>query len=122
MLQVVGGYSICSGRRQYARQGVVELAVKYSTHPPALWMHAKAQVGALRLDDGHLGTDDVDLIVLIGLNAGNIIHMRVGGEFVMEEEIAKKKRLLFVAGLVIPDAARYELPADWLQVAWASIH
>ncbi|KAI1902482.1 hypothetical protein AGOR_G00045220 [Albula goreensis] len=38
-LEKVGGFSICSSPALLRREGVIELAVKYSAHPPAHWIH-----------------------------------------------------------------------------------
>ncbi|KAJ1102159.1 hypothetical protein NDU88_007213 [Pleurodeles waltl] len=37
----VGGFSICSSPGMLEREGVLELAVKYSAHPPAHWIHTQ---------------------------------------------------------------------------------
>lgn len=37
----VGGFSICSTPGLLKREGVLELAVKYSKHPPAHWVHTE---------------------------------------------------------------------------------
>ncbi|XP_062984634.1 oxidoreductase NAD-binding domain-containing protein 1 [Elgaria multicarinata webbii] len=38
---VVGGFSICSSPGLLEQEGVLELAVKYTTHPPAHWIHTQ---------------------------------------------------------------------------------
>lgn len=38
-VEKVGGFSMCSSPALLQREGVVELAVKYSKHPPAHWVH-----------------------------------------------------------------------------------
>lgn len=38
-VEKVGGFSMCSGPGLLQREGVIELAVKYSKHPPAHWVH-----------------------------------------------------------------------------------
>ncbi|XP_006883465.1 PREDICTED: oxidoreductase NAD-binding domain-containing protein 1 [Elephantulus edwardii] len=38
---VVGGFSICSSPRLLQQERILELAVKYTTHPPALWVHSQ---------------------------------------------------------------------------------
>lgn len=43
----VGGFSICSTPSRLAEEGVIELAVKRSTHPPAAWVHDEAKVGTM---------------------------------------------------------------------------
>jgi len=41
----VGGFSMCSTPQLLQKQGRLELAVKYSEHPPAKWVHSKCQIG-----------------------------------------------------------------------------
>lgn len=38
-VEKVGGFSMCSSPGLLQREGIVELAVKYSKHPPAHWIH-----------------------------------------------------------------------------------
>jgi len=38
-VETVGGFSMCSCPGLLQREGVVELAVKYTKHPPAHWIH-----------------------------------------------------------------------------------
>lgn len=38
-VSVVGGFSICSSPRLLEQERVIELAVKYTNHPPAVWIH-----------------------------------------------------------------------------------
>ncbi|XP_060915156.1 oxidoreductase NAD-binding domain-containing protein 1 [Labrus mixtus] len=45
-VETVGGFSMCSGPGLLQREGVVELAVKYSKHPPAHWIHTACSVGS----------------------------------------------------------------------------
>lgn len=40
-VDIVGGFSMYSSPEQLQREGTIDLAVKYSTHPPALWVHSK---------------------------------------------------------------------------------
>eukprot|EP00096_Caligus_rogercresseyi_P005626 TRINITY_DN2159_c0_g2_i3.p1 TRINITY_DN2159_c0_g2~~TRINITY_DN2159_c0_g2_i3.p1 ORF type:complete len:247 (-),score=41.19 TRINITY_DN2159_c0_g2_i3:186-926(-) len=40
----VGGYSMCSEPSKFDKDGVLDLAIKYSTWAPAHWMHTKASV------------------------------------------------------------------------------
>ncbi|MBN3314356.1 OXND1 protein, partial [Atractosteus spatula] len=40
-LSKVGGFSICSSPGLLEGEGVIELAVKYSAHPPAHWIHTE---------------------------------------------------------------------------------
>ncbi|XP_012729708.2 oxidoreductase NAD-binding domain-containing protein 1 isoform X4 [Fundulus heteroclitus] len=45
-VEKVGGFSMCSSPGLLQREGVVELAVKYTTHPPAHWIHTVCAVGS----------------------------------------------------------------------------
>lgn len=38
-VEKVGGFSMCSSPGLLQREGIVELAVKYTKHPPAHWVH-----------------------------------------------------------------------------------
>lgn len=38
---VVGGFSVCSSPRRLERERIIELAVKHTNHPPAVWVHSK---------------------------------------------------------------------------------
>ncbi|XP_010293458.1 PREDICTED: oxidoreductase NAD-binding domain-containing protein 1 isoform X2 [Phaethon lepturus] len=40
-VSVVGGFSICSSPSLLEREGVLELAVKHTVHPPAYWVHTE---------------------------------------------------------------------------------
>lgn len=40
-MQKVGGFSMCSAPGLLQREGVIELAVKYTKHPPAHWVHKR---------------------------------------------------------------------------------
>ncbi|XP_068261284.1 oxidoreductase NAD-binding domain-containing protein 1 isoform X2 [Nyctibius grandis] len=40
-VSVVGGFSICSSPGLLEREGVLELAVKHTVHPPAHWIHTE---------------------------------------------------------------------------------
>lgn len=42
-VDTVGGFSMCSSPGLLQREGVVELAVKYSRHPPAHWVHSQVR-------------------------------------------------------------------------------
>ncbi|CAG8473599.1 1647_t:CDS:2 [Acaulospora colombiana] len=73
---VVGGFSITSTPLQYSRTNTFELAIKYSTHPPAKWFHEMAKTG-------------------------DLVEVRVGGDFVWNEEKEHEegtKRVVFIAG------------------------
>nr|XP_028605587.1 oxidoreductase NAD-binding domain-containing protein 1 [Podarcis muralis]XP_028605588.1 oxidoreductase NAD-binding domain-containing protein 1 [Podarcis muralis]XP_028605589.1 oxidoreductase NAD-binding domain-containing protein 1 [Podarcis muralis]XP_028605590.1 oxidoreductase NAD-binding domain-containing protein 1 [Podarcis muralis]XP_028605591.1 oxidoreductase NAD-binding domain-containing protein 1 [Podarcis muralis]XP_028605592.1 oxidoreductase NAD-binding domain-containing protein 1 len=43
---VVGGFSICSSPGLLQQEGVLELAVKQTTHPPAHWVHTQCTLGS----------------------------------------------------------------------------
>lgn len=45
-VETVGGFSMCSSPGLLQREGVIELAVKYSQHPPAYWVHTQCTVGS----------------------------------------------------------------------------
>ncbi|XP_031446050.1 oxidoreductase NAD-binding domain-containing protein 1 isoform X3 [Phasianus colchicus] len=40
-VSVIGGFSMCSSPGLLEREGVIELAVKYTDHPPARWIHTE---------------------------------------------------------------------------------
>nr|XP_009937108.1 PREDICTED: oxidoreductase NAD-binding domain-containing protein 1 isoform X2 [Opisthocomus hoazin] len=40
-VSVVGGFSICSSPGLLEREGILELAVKHTAHPPARWIHTE---------------------------------------------------------------------------------
>ncbi|NXK82139.1 OXND1 protein, partial [Amazona guildingii] len=40
-LSVVGGFSMCSSPGLLKREGILELAVKHTDHPPAHWVHTE---------------------------------------------------------------------------------
>lgn len=44
-LEKVGGFSMCSSPGMLKRERTLDLAVKYSEHPPAKWIHEKCTVG-----------------------------------------------------------------------------
>ncbi len=44
-VDTVGGFSICSSPGLLQREGVIELAVKHTRHPPAHWIHTKVSEG-----------------------------------------------------------------------------
>ncbi|XP_042657753.1 oxidoreductase NAD-binding domain-containing protein 1 isoform X7 [Tyto alba] len=55
-VSVVGGFSICSSPGLLEREGILELAVKYTVHPPAHWVHTECALDsevALRVGDLH---------------------------------------------------------------------
>ncbi|XP_069032346.1 oxidoreductase NAD-binding domain-containing protein 1 isoform X1 [Embiotoca jacksoni] len=45
-VEKVGGFSMCSSPGLLQREGVIELAVKYTKHPPAHWIHTVCAVGS----------------------------------------------------------------------------
>ncbi|NXP52308.1 OXND1 protein, partial [Heliornis fulica] len=45
-VSVVGGFSICSSPGSLEREGVLELAVKHTVHPPAHWIHTECTLGS----------------------------------------------------------------------------
>ncbi|VFV31064.1 oxidoreductase nad-binding [Lynx pardinus] len=73
-VSVVGGFSICSSPRLLKQERMIELAVKYANHPPALWIHNQC-------------TLDSEVAV------------RVGGEFFFDPQPADASRnLVLIAG------------------------
>ncbi|XP_015709267.1 oxidoreductase NAD-binding domain-containing protein 1 isoform X2 [Coturnix japonica] len=55
-VSVIGGFSMCSSPAMLEREGVLELAVKYTDHPPARWIHTECTLDsevALRVGDLH---------------------------------------------------------------------
>ncbi|XP_058409542.1 oxidoreductase NAD-binding domain-containing protein 1 isoform X1 [Diceros bicornis minor] len=73
-VSVVGGFSICSSPRLLEQERMIELAVKYANHPPALWIHNQC-------------TLDSEVAV------------RVGGEFFFDPQPADASRnLVLIAG------------------------
>ncbi|KAM5314784.1 oxidoreductase NAD-binding domain-containing protein 1 isoform 3-T4 [Glossophaga mutica] len=73
-VSVVGGFSICSSPRLLEQERIIELAVKYTNHPPALWIHNQC-------------TLDSEVAV------------RVGGEFYFDPQPADASRnLVLIAG------------------------
>nr|CAB3264611.1 oxidoreductase NAD-binding domain-containing protein 1-like [Phallusia mammillata] len=43
-VDTVGGFSICNSPKDLQENGIIELAVKFSDHPPAYWIHSKCQL------------------------------------------------------------------------------
>uniref|UniRef100_A0A3P8TPP8 Oxidoreductase NAD-binding domain-containing protein 1 n=1 Tax=Amphiprion percula TaxID=161767 RepID=A0A3P8TPP8_AMPPE len=73
-VETVGGFSMCSNPGLLQREGVIELAVKYTKHPPAHWVHTMCTVGSS-------------------------VAMRVGGEFFFDPSPSDPSvDLLLVAG------------------------
>ncbi|TKS88577.1 Oxidoreductase NAD-binding domain-containing protein 1 [Collichthys lucidus] len=73
-VETVGGFSMCSSPGLLQREGVVELAVKYTKHPPADWVHTTCTVGsevAMRVGgdfffDPSPSDPSVDLLLVAG--------------------------------------------------------
>uniref|UniRef100_A0A673SZV2 Oxidoreductase NAD-binding domain-containing protein 1 n=1 Tax=Suricata suricatta TaxID=37032 RepID=A0A673SZV2_SURSU len=73
-VSVVGGFSICSSPRLLEQERVIELAVKYANHPPALWIHNQCALDSE-------------------------VAVRVGGEFFFDPQPADASRnLVLIAG------------------------
>lgn len=43
-VDTVGGFSVTSSPQELDMQSTLKLAVKYSTHPPALWIHNSVSI------------------------------------------------------------------------------
>ncbi|XP_075931379.1 oxidoreductase NAD-binding domain-containing protein 1 isoform X2 [Anarhichas minor] len=73
-VETVGGFSMCSSPGLLQREGIVELAVKYTKHPPAHWIHTMCAVGsrvAMRVGGDFFfnpspSDPSVDLLLLAG--------------------------------------------------------
>ncbi|XP_070289453.1 oxidoreductase NAD-binding domain-containing protein 1 isoform X2 [Myotis yumanensis] len=73
-VSVVGGFSICSSPRLLEQERVIELAVKYTNHPPAVWIHEQCALDSE-------------------------VAVRVGGEFFFDPQPADASRnLVMIAG------------------------
>lgn len=72
-LEVFSGFSICSSPGHFRDTGEIELAVQYSTHPPAHWVHTKCSVGSK-------------------------VKLKVGGDFYYYAEISEHKPDLLLIG------------------------
>ncbi|XP_017281802.1 oxidoreductase NAD-binding domain-containing protein 1 isoform X2 [Kryptolebias marmoratus] len=73
-VEKVGGFSMCSSPGLLQREGVIELAIKYTKHPPAHWVHTAC-------------------------NVGSRVAMRVGGDFFFDPSPSDPSvDLLLVAG------------------------
>ena len=70
-VDTIGGFSICNSPHSLLQDGCLELAVKFSDHPPAFWIHTECKVGS------H-------------------VAVRVGGNFFYKE--TNNKNVLLVAG------------------------
>ncbi|KAL4222079.1 Oxidoreductase NAD-binding domain-containing protein 1 [Mactra antiquata] len=73
-LETVGGFSMCSSPIKLKQEQVLDLAVKYSKHPPAYWVHTKCKegdtvdirVGGDFYFDPMYNNKDVDLLLIAG--------------------------------------------------------
>ncbi|XP_068261281.1 oxidoreductase NAD-binding domain-containing protein 1 isoform X1 [Nyctibius grandis] len=73
-VSVVGGFSICSSPGLLEREGVLELAVKHTVHPPAHWIHTECTLDsevALRVGgdfffDPQPGDSPVKVVLIAG--------------------------------------------------------
>ncbi|KAF4799258.1 Oxidoreductase NAD-binding domain-containing protein 1 [Turdus rufiventris] len=73
-VSVVGGFSICSSPGLLEREGILELAVKHTVHPPAHWIHTECTLDsevALRVGgdfffDPQPGDSPVNLVLIAG--------------------------------------------------------
>lgn len=73
-VSVIGGFSMCSSPAMLEREGVLELAVKYTDHPPARWIHTECTLDsevALRVGgdfffDPQPGDTPVKLVLIAG--------------------------------------------------------
>ncbi|XP_043824808.1 oxidoreductase NAD-binding domain-containing protein 1 isoform X2 [Dromiciops gliroides] len=85
---VVGGFSICSSPSLLKQESALELAVKYTSHPPSLWVHTKCVLGsevALRVGgelffDPQPSDSSVNLVLIaggVGINPLNSILLHV---------------------------------------------
>ncbi|KAM6176283.1 oxidoreductase NAD-binding domain-containing protein 1 [Erethizon dorsatum] len=73
-VSVVGGFSMCSSPRLLEQERMIELAVKYTNHPPALWVHNECTLGSE-------------------------VAVRVGGEFFFDPQPTDAPRnLVLIAG------------------------
>ncbi|XP_006840064.1 PREDICTED: oxidoreductase NAD-binding domain-containing protein 1 [Chrysochloris asiatica] len=73
-VSVVGGFSICSSPRLLEQERIIELAVKYTNHPPAIWIHNQCTLDSE-------------------------VALRVGGEFFFDPQPMEASRnLVLIAG------------------------
>lgn len=75
-VEKVGGFSVCSSPGLLYRERVIELAVKYTQHPPAHWIHTKCTVDSsvkLRVGgDFYFDPKPADPVVDLLLVAGGV--------------------------------------------------
>ncbi|XP_001380131.1 oxidoreductase NAD-binding domain-containing protein 1 [Monodelphis domestica] len=85
---VVGGFSICSSPRLLEQESALELAVKYTNHPPSTWVHTKCaldsevalRVGGEFFFDPQPSDASVNLVLIaggVGINPLNSILLHV---------------------------------------------
>ena len=48
-VEIVGGFSLCSSPVLLRQQNLIQLAVQYNQHPPALWIHNKVIIFSYNL-------------------------------------------------------------------------
>ncbi|KAL1787667.1 oxidoreductase NAD-binding domain-containing protein 1 [Sigmodon hispidus] len=73
-VSVIGGFSICSSPQLLEQERMIELAVKYTDHPPAVWVHNKCTLDSE-------------------------VALRVGGEFFFDPQPTNAPRnLVLIAG------------------------
>ncbi|XP_045168038.2 oxidoreductase NAD-binding domain-containing protein 1-like isoform X2 [Mercenaria mercenaria] len=72
-VETVGGFSMCSSPSKLLKEQCMDLAVKYSKHPPAHWIHTQCK-------------------------EGDQVNIRVGGDFSFDAAVHKDVDLLLVAG------------------------
>jgi len=70
-VETVGGFSICNSPENFKETQQIQLAVKFSMHPPAHWIHDKCRLG-----------DEV--------------FIRVGGDFMFKT--SRSRNVLLIAG------------------------
>ncbi|CAG5890746.1 unnamed protein product [Menidia menidia] len=91
----VGGFSMCSSPGLLQREGVIELAVKYTKHPPAHWIHTMSLLGSSF--SPHLS--GVSFLPPLQCKVGSRVAMRVGGNFFFDPAPSDPSvDLLLVAG------------------------
>ncbi|KAH9499269.1 Oxidoreductase NAD-binding domain-containing protein 1 [Bulinus truncatus] len=73
-VNVVGGFSMCSPPHLLETDRILHLAIKYSNHPPAKWIHTQCTVG-------------------------DQLHLRAGGDFVYDPDPSSVNNdLVLIAG------------------------
>ncbi|XP_060579511.1 oxidoreductase NAD-binding domain-containing protein 1-like [Ruditapes philippinarum] len=72
-VETIGGFSMCSSPLRLTEDQCLDLAVKYSEHPPAYWVHTKCKVREQ-------------------------VKIRVGGDFFFDPAVQKDVDLLLIAG------------------------